>query len=80
MDDFRKVFRCWPYSNESITIEIWPYSTESVTTEIRPNSIESAQVKIWSCWPRPKFDRVDPGLNLVVFGIVDRDRNLVIFS
>jgi len=48
-------------------------------TEIRPNSVESAPVKIRSCWPRPKFDRVGLDLNLVVFGRVDRDQNLVIF-
>jgi len=36
-------------------------------------------VKIRSCWPQPKFDRVGPDLNLVVFGRVDRDRNFVIF-
>jgi len=60
-------------------IEIWPYSTESVTTEVRSNLIESAPVKIWSCWPHPKLDRVCRGLNLVVFGRVDQDQNLVIF-
>jgi len=49
-------------------------------TEIRSNSIKPAPVKIWSCWPRPKFDRVGPSLNLVIFGRVDRDRNLVIFK
>jgi len=60
-------------------IKIWLYSTKSATTEIRSNSVESTPVKIRSCWPRPKFDRVGPGLNLVVFGRVDRDQNLVIF-
>jgi len=62
-------------------IEIWLYSTESATTKILPNSVESAPVKIRWCWTRPKFDRVEvgPSLNLVVFGRVDRGRNLVIF-
>ena len=55
-------------------IEIWSYSTESATTEIWSNSVESAPVKIRSCWPRPKFDRVGPDLNLIVFDRVDRDR------
>ena len=48
-------------------------------TKIQSNSVESALVKIRSCWPRPKFVRVDPGLNLAVFGRVDCDRNLVRF-
>ena len=48
-------------------------------TEILSNSVESVLVKIRSCWPQHKFDQVGPGLNLVVFGRVYRDRNLVIF-
>jgi len=48
-------------------------------TEIRSNLVESAPVKIRSCWTRPKFYRVGPGLNLVIFDRVDHDRNLVIF-
>jgi len=62
-----------------VTIVSAEYGQILATTKIRLNLVESAPIKIRSCWPHPKFDRVGLGLNLVVFRKVDRDRNLVIF-